>query len=357
MSGTAPSDQGQGVRFGWIANPDYREDDHHYRRRPFLLDPGQSLLLTSDPVRAAINYGLFKNETGITSGDDLVASRMSPTPLPTNAGRPADGSRRRVAGLRAEAMWMPTLWLPPDVTRRRRFQISGGEVISVPVDAPTTAGVYWESEELWVIRLCLELSESGIYDPYTGTWLDTLGLIGVDIDEPRSVARVQQWLDGGPDAELDLLDSGLELGAILSDDADPGWALSSALAMYDQMLECSWALGADSLADVARDLLSDIADNPDVDPDDCQFMLEMLCVIGPTWFAGDGRSPGVSPDDEEDNWWRQVAQSIPSFGGGKRACLAIAPDIIEHLTGIRDRYWPEMEAAVAAFAGGLRPSR
>ncbi len=357
MESSPTSSPTKATRFGWIANPDYREDAHHSRRRSFLLDAGQSLLLVDDPVRSAINYGLFKSQVGFTSGDDLVVSRMSPVPFPVRAGRPGDASgRRRVAGVRPEAMWLPTLWLPADVTGRHRFEIRDGEVVDFGVGAPRQGGpfpegMYRESEELWVIRLCLELSESGVYDPYTGTWLDVLDLVGIDVDEPRSVQRVQAWLDGGADADLELLESGLELGAILSDASDPGWALSSALAMYDQLLYCSWALGADSLRDVANDILEDVSDGSGVDPDACRFMLEMVCTLGSTWFAGDRGSPGVTPGDEESDWWDGASLAISSSTDGIEACRSIAPRLVEHLTEMRDRFWPLMESAVEEWAG------
>lgn len=316
-------------------------------RRPLLLQPGQSLLLASDALRSALDFAVFSDFAGIDT-DHLIVSRMSPIPFPANSGRVSDGPGRRVDGVRPEAMWMPLLWLPPRLANRYTFQIIDG---NVSVRTPRTGirpgyPVYVETDDLWVLRVALELGASGLYDESSGTWLDIMAMLDLNVDDPDDVARIAAWLDGEADTDLDLLDSGLEIGSMVTNPENPHWALGSALAMYDSLLECTWALGADSLLGATDDLETDVETSPGIPESKFRFVMEMICLVGSTWFSG-ASVPGEPLN--EDAWWADISLRLER-GGDPRVILA---ELVEHLTVVREHYWVLMEQAAMAHQAAL----
>jgi len=338
-------------------------------RRPLLLQPGQSLLLAPDTLRAALDFAVFSDFTGIPA-NRLVASRMSPVPIPVASGRPpepranrsadrsadhradhtadhrAGRSLPRASEVRPEAMWMPLLWLPPRLENRYTFQIIEGEVSVRTKRTGIRPGyaVYTETDDLWAIRIALELGASGIYDETSGTWLDVMALLDIDVDDPGDVARIAAWLDGGSDADLDLLDSGLEIGSLIVNPDNPHWALESALTMFDSLLECTWALGADSLLGATDDLVIDAADT--LPEGKSRYIMEMICLMGRTWLAG-ASIPGEPLN--EDDWWADVSLRLER--GGKVEVLL--PDLVEHLSLVREHYWVRMEQSAHSHQEAL----
>lgn len=220
-----------------IATERPRPINRNYRRRPFLLEPGQSLIDAGDPIKSALSYKSGLEAIGVPH-ERLMASRISPLVIPERSGRPGplDPPRRRIAGIRPEMMWLPLFWLPPRLENRARFCLIDGEaylidpsrsgpnVLSSP---PPGREVHVETDDLWVLRVALELEVSGVYDTGTGTWYDMLANAGIDVDRPDDVKWVANWLAGWPDTRLDLLDIGFELDAMIADPDDPSWALSS----------------------------------------------------------------------------------------------------------------------------------
>jgi len=308
-------------------------------RRPFLLQPGQSLLLAPDAFRTALDFGVFADFAGLLP-DHLIGSRMAPVPIPVDSGRPADGSRPRVEGVRPEAMWMPLLWLPPRLANRYTFQIIDGAVSVRTQRTGVCPGypVYVETDDLWVLRIALELSASGLYDEVSGTWLDVMAMLDLNVDDPHDLARIAAWLDGGKDQELDLLDSGLEIGSMVENPENPQWALNAALMLHDELLESSWALGADSLLGVTDDLKLDV-DEPGVMPESkFRFVLQMICLMGGHWLSG-----ASVPDEpvNEEAWWEDVSRRLER-GGDPRVILE---DLGDHLLIVRNYYWERMDRA------------
>ena len=62
-----------------------------------------------------------------------------------------------------------------------------------------------EPDDIWCLRVCLELQAAGLYDTDTGTWIDA-SLAGLNGNDPDTAARVDRWLAGAPDSLLDRLD-------------------------------------------------------------------------------------------------------------------------------------------------------
>ena len=328
-------------------------------RRPLILDQGQSLLIATDAMQAALDFAKFSSVTGVPA-THLVASRMSPIPFPVRSGRPDGGTgRRRIPGVRPDAMWLPLLWLPPRLEQRYTYQIIDNEVVVATNRVKPRAGyeVYVETDELWTIRAALELGAAGIWDEESGGWLDVMGLAGLDVDDPGDIARISAWLDGEPDDLLDLLDTGLELGTLLARPENPHWALKSALAMYDSLRACAWALGADSLLGMVDSLLLDLeADEPGVVPfsdEQGLFVVEMLSAVGQSWF-NDAVIPGEPLT--EDAWWTDIKARLARRGGDSRYVSEfLLPELVDHLVAVREHFWPKVEQIVAVPEGDSCP--
>lgn len=253
------------------------------KRRQWITAPGDHLLLHPSVTAVENRLRSWTEFTGLRDEDTLL-SPLCAVPLPAYGTIPA--GRRRWPGLRPEAMWHPLLWLPERMIAPRRLH-------------DEASGREWpESTAEYVIRIALELSESGpsvidgttyvrtfdyatgrivrpaevgdkelvdLYDPITGTWLDVLSTVGLDVDSAIDLARVEAWLNGEPDELLDAIDLERFLSA-RGRDAD--WAVErthrqlddteqgGTCATYAQDLcEASTALVANDLADLAEELI------------------------------------------------------------------------------------------------------
>ncbi|MGO1286958.1 MAG: hypothetical protein ACTMIC_00365 [Cellulosimicrobium funkei] len=211
-----------------------------HRRRTFDAGPGAGLLLPSSAIETVARLHRWQAFAGLADGEVLL-SPLSASPLPLPWTVPA--GRRRWATVRPEAMWHPLLWLPE--------RLSTPRVLRDPVTGETWGETYDE----WALRVVLELTEAGpvtldwqewvllhdpahdrfvrpagpedhdlvpLFDVTTGTWLDVLSTVGLDVDDPADVARVEAWLAGAADAALDAVDLDRHLQA---DGRDPAWSL------------------------------------------------------------------------------------------------------------------------------------
>lgn len=166
-------------------------------KRPFILQPGESLLVSNDPETYGAYLQEFVDTTGLAPNDEegrfITIDPVSKIPFPLYPDSFASG--KRWPDLDPRVMWNPLFWLPES--------LAFGEVISDPhgVGEPIP-----ESEDEWVIRVATNLEYMGLYDPETGMWADILSAAGIDIDDPVSVERVQAWMNGGEDDVLDQID-------------------------------------------------------------------------------------------------------------------------------------------------------
>ncbi|MFF2623631.1 hypothetical protein [Oerskovia jenensis] len=211
-----------------------------HRRRALDVGPGEHLLLPASVLDTAGRLHLWRAFTGLYDGE-LLLSPLTASPLPMPWTVPA--GHRRWPGLRPAAMWHPLLWLPA----RLRSPIT--------LRDPMTGETWGETYDEWATRVALEMTESGpvsidgerwvllhdphhgrhvrafgpgdedlvpLYDPITGTWLDVLATVGLDVDDPAHLARVERWLAGDDDEVLDAVDLDAFLQAA---GRDPAWAL------------------------------------------------------------------------------------------------------------------------------------
>ena len=320
-------------------------------RRPFLLEADEALLVTSDPVRCLINHVSAAKAIGLGQAE-FAASRMSPMPMPVNAGRPDDVTqRRRIAGVDPRMMWLPVMWLPQRLTERCRFHVVDSDVVVIDpngyfsddphaVAAPIDGvPVRTETSDAWVIRVALELEASGAYDMESGTWLDVLDTVGVNIDDIDGAARVQRWLDGGADDDLDWLENNyLDDGWHVPRGEEPTWALRSALGMYPDLLDATWALGTDSMLNIVSDVVHGVSDGGIADAKEAKFIANMVCMLSGSllrWYTND-----------EAQWWQEMSRTVESFQGTSNDLVAgPLSEIDGRLSRVRDDCWPKMEAA------------
>lgn len=211
------------------------------RRQAFPTHPGEPLLLPRSTVDQAVRQQMWSEATCLDRGDQVETTLVSmPIPLylalAGEQPRPGQYDRRRAfPHVNAGILWHPLFWLPPRLACRYRFATPDG-------------GVFIESDEEWAVRIALEVSQSGLYDEESGTWLDVLSMVGLDAMDPVDIARVEAWQAGAPDPLLD----GIDLTA-MTDIEERHWALELAAQLVEPLREASWALCADDLAEMAAE--------------------------------------------------------------------------------------------------------
>lgn len=211
-------------------------------RRPYLPDPGESLLLVraepdtdTDPgapglIRLGERVERFTTDTGLTDLD-VYADPLLAIPVPIYATRIQPG-RRRWDGLNPLMMWHPLMWLPQRVADP--YLLTG---------AGTGEDDRLESTDEWALRVAIELTASGLYDPATGGWVDVLALHDLDITDPAVQGRLHRWLAGADDPDLDRID----LTSYLDMPDDPAWAVVAVQGLLADLYGASWALTAADL--------------------------------------------------------------------------------------------------------------
>lgn len=212
------------------------------------------------PQEQAIRLAVFCHETGI-SPNDVACSAFASVPAPVY--REESTSWR---GVRPEALWHPLFWLPPHLARR------------VILDDGITQSP--ENDEVWLTRLAIELTTSGVYDEDEGTWIDVLARAGLDIDDPQDLARVAAWQEGNPDPVLDSIDL-----SDLMQAQDPQQSVPVAWSCAEQLRPVAWYIHATALGD---DIAGFVADNSAMTPQELASALRTLCSIAASSFEGLG---------------------------------------------------------------------
>lgn len=200
------------------------------KRRTFLNEPGEQLLLTSDPVEYIRRFDDFIEASGLPA-ESLLATPLIGTPLPVAKRTPSGGIGRWVTADPA-FMWHPLMWLPQHLALRYRYRLIDDQ------HGGTSDDTDIESDSIWAIRVALELVNSGLYNPDDGTWVDVLALHGLDVENPVDQARVELWLKGSPDEVLDSID----LTDLVRLPGDPEWALRAAADLAEVLVPAEWSL-------------------------------------------------------------------------------------------------------------------
>jgi hypothetical protein len=240
-------------------------------------------------------------------------------------------------------MWHPLLWLPERLATRYTL-------------LDDTGGRSTEPDDVWALRVCLEVQASGLYDADTGSWLDVLSLAGLDGDDPDTATRVGGWLDGRPDRVLD----GLDLTEHVDRPSDPDWAVFAAIAELPALQVISWAVTALDLLEACEELTETGGDTGRVRRAAAAIAalagtnLRGLPDDGGLSVTGDRDPPADEPPagrgvNAEDAWWDGMVNRIRLFTGDPRELIdTLVRDMADRLTIILDIYAPDAETLLGA---------
>ena len=290
------------------------------RRRAYMTEPGEPLEVASSVRRSAVRYRDFVADTGLAP-EWLPPNPLCAVPMPVYpASWPGDG--RRWPGVKAGMMWHPLLWLPDRLAARYTL-IDGAGARST------------EPDDVWALRVCLELQASGCYDPGTGSWLDVLSLAGLDSDDPGTTERVDLWLRGAEDSALDRLDLAEHVDR--HDDLD--WALHAAIDELPALQVISWAVTAEDLLD-ACDSIAGTSTDGDGDPERARRSAVTVALLARDHLHSLPDETGTATT--ESVWWDSAAERIRDFTGDAGAMMdTVVRDMADRLAVIREIYAPQ----------------
>jgi hypothetical protein len=306
-----------------------------------MTEPGEPLEVASSTLRSAARYRTWAADTGI-GAEWVTPQPLCCVPLPVYpAGWPA--GRRRWPGLRPAMMWHPLLWLPERLATRYTL-------------LDDTGGRSTEPDDVWALRVCLEVQASGLYDAETGSWLDVLSLAGLDGDDPDTATRVAAWLDGRPDPVLD----GVDLTEHVDRPGDPDWAVFAAIAELPALQVISWAVTALDLLEACEELTETGGDTGRV-----RRAAAAIAALAGTNLRGLPDDGGLSVTGDrdpradeppagrgvnaEDAWWDGMVNRIRLFTGDPRELIdTLVRDMADRLTIILDIYAPDAETLLGA---------
>ena len=284
------------------------------RRLTYMTDPGEPLEVASSVLRSVVRHRVWVTDTGI----DPVWVKPNPlcsVPLPTYPDRWPAGLRRWPR-VRASMMWHPLLWLPDRLATRYTLLDDDGVCSTEP-------------DDIWCLRVCLELQASGLYDADTGTWLDVLSLAGLDSHNPDTTGRVDRWLTGGIDPALDRLD----LAEHVDRPGDMDWALHAAIDELPAMRVISWVLTAQDLLDACYALAGgdDLAR--------LRRSATTITLLAETNLATIPGAPGIDDVGAESVWWQGIRARLHQFAGEADALIdTVLRDMTDRLGGIVEAY-------------------
>jgi hypothetical protein len=210
-------------------------------------------------------------------------------------------------------------WLPERLALRYRFD-----------DEDSEGSI--ESDVEWAVRVSLEVTLSGIYDPIDGSWYNPLAAVGLDIDDPEIQARVSAWLRGDTDELL----SSIDLTEFTDNEEDVHWAARTVSDLLPTLIPASWASLADDLAREAGEVSLDSADLASA-------------VHGAQTIATLARTvlndvPGLRGQQKPSELFAEIRDELSTWDGTLDDLLTGPVDqLSESLYGIRDDFWPYVE--------------
>lgn len=279
------------------------------RRRTYLTQPGEALVLATSASLIASRNADFINATGLTQ-DDVHSSPLVTYPIPL---LPESG--RWPATMNPAALWHPLFWLP--------------ELIANPLED--------EDYDQWAIRVCLEIVVSGLYDVETATWTDALSTVGLDGDDPQTQARIRHWLAGNPDPDLDRIN----LSIAYADEGRGTWAIEQADNLYPIITQASWAILSGDLAQQ----LSYSATRDNITVEDLAHDTRTVIYLA-QGVLGDEIPAADETSEPPAQLWERVFDDIQHWQHRSREDVVNGPlhALHDSLTKIRDDYWVFVEA-------------
>lgn len=230
--------------------------------RPFITQPHQGLTLGTDPLKTYEHMLDFNQpDPDYAKQPTWIYTPLANIPIPLSPTRDAQ-PQQRWQGADPELMRLPLMWLPkrlaypykfensdietPDewamrvfteITNSSPIELAGKQWIrlheynNVPLQVPADLStdemplLEYDLEPMRLLReaTAMEIQHlTPLFDPDTGYWLDIpASFAGVNLDTEEGLSRMQAWLDGSPDPELDNIDIELMLSV---PDRNPDWA-------------------------------------------------------------------------------------------------------------------------------------
>lgn len=283
-------------------------------RRQMLTQEGEALLLCNSVHSLAQRFGDFADTFGVPDSA-VISDAVVSIPLPNYEQIPT--GLRRWADTKAEVMWHPLMWLPDRLAFRKTLTFDERMIV--------------EPVQIWAIRVCLELTASGLYDPTTGTWMDVLSAFDIDTTDPSGYVRAQRWLNGNEDEILDSID----MDKVLLNEEDPDWAFDVAVDIAQECQYASWALMANDMLSMADYLADGRVDTHDG-------AVSVMSTIANNAIDTLRSVPSSSPTANTE-FWTAVSAGVKSSTSLDDILLSVFVPVEEYLTNVRDQYWPHWE--------------
>lgn len=276
--------------------------------------PDQALLLNGDPFANRRSYAAFVEASGIAP-ELLLTSDVVSIPVPLWQPDWAERGLKRWDGVRADFMWHPLMWLPERLRAPYRVIDADGTTRPEPVD-------------VYLARIAIEMSSSGIYDRETGSWLDLLAINGIDLSDKGDLQRVEDWLAGTPDTVLDTISTDEFFAA----ETDPDWSAKVALDLEPDLSGAEWALESQHALDVIDAMLA----TDGLSPDELIDALARTCdLMSVSLFGAQVSEPGLDVAEALEAIATEASQGVPA------ATIAASAQAV--LSVVRDDNWHHVE--------------
>lgn len=281
------------------------------RPRTWQQKPGERLILVSDATEWMHRTAEFAEKLGETQTEFIYDIPLLSTPV---YERHPEGP----AGVPLSVAWHPLFWLPTKLA------------------APLAE----ESDEEWGYRVCKAFVEHGVYVPEDGTWMDIPAWLGLNIDHPTDRARIQAWLAGNPDQQLDQIDWETV------NDLYPPTPETDHLTHIDAITgaptyqEAQWALSAYHLFQIVTDELEGLED-----ADAEAKAIDVFDKIAPTVLMTLAAVPEVIEG------WGSVFESVTPISAALHEpgadTIELLGDLVSQIVTIHDTYLPSLEKVLA----------
>ncbi|MEK6310993.1 MAG: hypothetical protein V4737_09550 [Curtobacterium sp.] len=190
------------------------------------------------------------------------------------------------------AYWHPLAWLPASISTPMTW-----------FDQQTQEAIE-ESEEEWAMRVALQVTAAGLYDPRAG-WIDVLALHGLDTTVPADLERIRSWIGGAHDSILDSIDLAPHI-----DGTDvlygAGWARQRVVDTIDAYRSAAWSV-------IARTLLDDLAAIDHRDQHRAQQEVFATAAVA-HWYLAEVPTSDAGAPDYEERFVAVCAETDPETG-------------------------------------------
>lgn len=281
-------------------------------RRRHLTDPNEPLTINTDALATVDRVSKWREETNLPD-ERIITGTLCVVPLPLYVAVP-EGARQ-FPEVKPEALWHPLFWLPPRLARRYNMPDGKG-------------GYAPETDQLWGLRIALEMVASGLYTP-EGGWVDLMAQVGLDTTNDVDLARLEEWQAGAPDELLDSID----LEPLMYKGDGPDAVLTSSVGMLEPLTEQQWAMVSNNLLMT----LWDAADDPQVSFEQLVDTTILVATLALSSLID------VPTDEDEEgtvDFWERILTRARGAWPSREAFIA-GPfkEAEDWLSLTRDTYW------------------